>query len=332
MDSRLVKVLAGDGGDGRVSASSIFRNEFAGPDGGDGGNGAHVLFRADESVTTLEKVTAVVKGENGSPGGTKDKAGKCGQHKVVPVPIGTVIRNVENRQILADLDEDGVMFVAARGGAGGRGNAYFKSSVNQLPKLAESGGKGETFAYQLEVKSMADVGLVGFPNAGKSTFLRCVTRARPKIAPYPFTTLNPHVGVVHFDDYERLVVADIPGIIEDAHKNRGLGIDFLRHIERCSCFFYVIDVTGDDPAGDFDVLKKELEEYEAGLSSRPHAILANKMDLAEADDKLSEFVAKMKKEQVKIFPISAKVGVNIRPVIDFMRLMFDEKRNKNSKK
>ncbi len=328
VDAKRVRVKAGDGGNGRASGLSESKKEFAGPDGGDGGAGGHVLFKVDEQVSSLEAVKSVEQAECGGKGGKFKMAGKCAEHHVVAVPCGTIVRNVADRSVVAELLSEGSIFLAARGGAGGKGNAYFKSSLNQMPRTAEIGGKGEQFVYELELKHSSDVGLVGLPNAGKSTLLRAITRARPKVASYPFTTLNPHVGVVRFDDFRSVKVADVPGLIEDAHKNRGLGIDFLRHIERCSCFLYVVDVSESSANETLGVLKGELEAYKEGLSSRPHAIVANKMDLDESEENFEAFRESVRKikgeEDTPIFAISAKIRLNCEPVVSYMRQMCDD--------
>ncbi|XP_042232521.1 mitochondrial ribosome-associated GTPase 2-like isoform X2 [Homarus americanus] len=318
VDYRRVKTLGGDGGDGCISFLSSFKKEKAGPDGADGGNGGHVVFKATQKMRSLNHLDAYIKGDSGDPGRNKDCLGKNSEDKIIEVPIGTVFKT--SGKIVASLEEDGSMFVAARGGAGGKGNAFFTTDVDQAPRIAEFGGKGEVFDYEVELRTMADVGLIGFPNAGKSTLLRAVSRARPKVASYPFTTLNPHVGMVHYADHHQLAVADIPGLIEGAHKNRGLGITFLRHIERCGCLLYVIDTSQPRPWEQLEVLMYELEQYQAGLSTRPHAIVANKMDLPEAQENLKELATHV---DLPLVPVSAKMGDQLVPLLALLRLLVD---------
>ncbi|CAL1293584.1 unnamed protein product [Larinioides sclopetarius] len=245
--------------------------------------------------------------------------GANGSHFVVKVPIGTLVK--ENDVTLSDLNEQDAKFIAARGGSGGHGNHFFLSNENRHPDIAEMGAAGEQRVYDLELKIMAHIGLVGFPNAGKSTLLRAISRARPKVASYPFTTLNPHIGIVHYDDYVQLAVADLPGLIPGAHENKGLGISFLRHIERCSGILYVIDSSIDSPLEQLEALKYELEQFKEGLSSRPYAVVANKCDLEGCEDRIQ-----ILKENVSmpVFPISAKFGNNVLQLLEYIRKLYDE--------
>lgn len=293
VDRVKIKVRAGRGGDGCAS----FRREkyvpFGGPNGGDGGDGGSVIIRAVSGEQSLVDLYYMPhqEAQNGEGGHGKDQYGATGKDRLILVPLGTVVRDVETREFIADLCVAGQELVAARGGRGGHGNRHFKTSTNQAPRTFESGQKGEERQLELELKSIADVGLVGYPNAGKSTIISAVSNAHPKTAPYPFTTLHPVVGLVEFPDFYRFTMADIPGLIEGAHQNIGLGHDFLRHIERCRVLIYVLDTAGVDgrkPWDDFDALQRELELYLPGLSQRATLVVANKMDLPEATENLAE--------------------------------------------
>ena len=330
-DCITVQIKAGNGGDGAINLLHKFKKEFAGPDGGNGGNGGHVLFKATKEINSLSHLKREEKGHNGKEGGDQEMDGKCAEHRVILVPVGTMFRDVETREVIAELTIEGSMFLAAKGGAGGRGNAYFKNSENQTPMLAEVGGEGEEITLNIELSTMAHVGLIGLPNAGKSTLLRAVSRARPRVAAYPFTTLTPHIGMVAYDDYVQISVADIPGIIPDAHKNKGLGISFLRHIERCLCLLYVIDISRTDAFADFQSLRYELDQYRSGLSGRMSAIIANKMDMPSANNNISTFMEQLnsdykdlEKNPPPVFQVSGKLGSNIQPLLEFVREIYDE--------
>ncbi|XP_049884262.1 GTPase Obg isoform X2 [Pectinophora gossypiella] len=279
VDHQRVRAVAGNGGDGCISFLSVWCKDQAGPDGGDGGNGGHVIFQATHTVKSLNHCRAVIQAKHGERGFNKDCNGKNAQHVIIPVPLGTIIKD-ESGKVVGDLSTEGVMFVAARGGAGGRGNKFFLTDTEQAPDVAEIGAKGETNVYSLEVRSMAHIGLIGFPNAGKSTLLRSMTRARPNVAPYPFTTLRPHIGMVPYDDYEQVAIADLPGLIPGSHKNRGLGIQFLQHVERCRGLIYLLDGTN-NPLQQYESLTYELHQYSNALSRRPSCIVVNKIDLKE---------------------------------------------------
>ncbi|XP_066973338.1 mitochondrial ribosome-associated GTPase 2 [Macrobrachium rosenbergii] len=320
VDYRQIRTVGGNGGDGSISFLSVFKVDRAGPDGGDGGNGGHVVFQAKQGLRSLSHLSSFIHAPNGESGGNKDCHGKDADNLVVQVPLGTVFKY--KGATVASLEEEGSMFVAARGGAGGKGNAFFKTDVDQAPRVSEFGGNGEIFEYEVELKTMADVGLIGFPNAGKSTLLRAISRARPKVASYPFTTLNPYIGMVQYADYHQLAVADIPGLIEGAHRNRGLGIDFLRHIERCSCLLYVLDVSQPEPWRQLEILMYELEQYQKGLSLRPHAVVANKIDVQNSEENVA---ALTKVIDLPIVPVSAKMGHQLVPLLSLLRLLVDQK-------
>lgn len=310
-DKAKITVIAGDGGNGCIS----FRREKfipkGGPDGGDGGNGGNVVLITANGEQNLNDLiyNPRYRAENGIHGKGKDLHGRRGKDIKVRVPVGTVVRDIETGEIIADLDEPNMTAIVARGGQGGRGNSRFASSTNRVPRESEPGTPGETRILDLELKTIADFGLVGYPNAGKSTFLRAISQARPKVAPYPFTTLRPVVGISDCDDFRRFSVADIPGLIEGASDNIGLGHEFLRHIERTRVLIYVLDmagVDGRDPLSDFKSLRKELEAYQKGLSKRPGIVIANKMDLPEAEENLKRFRRSFRKWEA--FPVCAELG------------------------
>lgn len=320
LDYLKLTAVGGKGGDGEIGFLRLPKNPMAGPCGGDGGNGGHVILQACKTVKSLEGIPPVVTGQSGKRGRGKHMHGAHGEDKIIKVPVGTLVK--EDDEIRCDLNAHDATFIAARGGAGGHGNHFFLSNTNRHPDIAELGADGEKRKYELELKIMAHIGLVGFPNAGKSTLLRAISRARPKVAAYPFTTLNPHVGIVHYDDYVQLAVADLPGLIPGAHENKGLGISFLRHIERCSGILYVIDLSSESPIDQLECLKYELEKYRKGLSERPHAVVANKCDIEQnIDERLNAL-----KDNVKmpVFPISAKFGTNVACLLKYIRKLYDE--------
>jgi len=290
-----VLVRSGRGGDGAMS----FRREalvaFGGPDGGDGGRGGDVVFRASEHVNSLLSLYYDPKcfAQDGGPGQGQKMFGKRGKDLVVDVPLGTEVYDAATGLLVADITEAGQRVVVAKGGVGGYGNVHFKSSVNQAPTEHTPGGEPEERRLRLELKTIADAGLLGFPNAGKSSLLSTLSSATPKIASYPFTTLNPIVGTIVYDDWAKVALADVPGIIEGAAKGVGLGLAFLRHLERSKVLVYVIDMAGTDarePWRDYEVLKKEVDEYSVELSERPSIVVANKMDVAVAQENYERFV------------------------------------------
>ena len=295
IDQVEVLVRSGRGGDGAMS----FRREalvaFGGPDGGDGGRGGDVVFRASEHVNSLLSLYYDPKcfAQDGGPGQGQKMFGKRGKDLVVDVPLGTEVYDAATGLLVADITEAGQRVVVAKGGVGGYGNVHFKSSVNQAPTEHTPGGEPEERRLRLELKTIADAGLLGFPNAGKSSLLSTLSSATPKIASYPFTTLNPIVGTIVYDDWAKVALADVPGIIEGAAKGVGLGLAFLRHLERSKVLVYVIDMAGTDarePWRDYKVLKKEVDEYSVELSERPSIIVANKMDVAVAQENYERFV------------------------------------------
>lgn len=277
VDTAKVFIQAGKGGDGAVSFRREIYIDKGGPDGGDGGKGGDVVFVATGGLNTLLdfRYKPELKAENGMPGSKRNKRGKSGEVLRVKVPMGTVVRR--DGEVIADLTHDGQEVVVAHGGDGGFGNAHFKSSVRQTPRMAELGEPGDTFEAELELKLLADVGLVGFPNAGKSTFLSVVSNARPEIADYAFTTLSPNLGVADIDDGS-LLIADIPGLIEGASEGKGLGDQFLRHVERTAVLLHMIDAYSDDPARDYQVIRTELANYSQELAGRPEVVALTKCE------------------------------------------------------
>jgi len=281
IDRVVVKVEAGTGGSG---ASSFRREKFVpmgGPDGGDGGRGGDVVVRGDSNLATLLDFTYrdFWQAERGEHGMGSNKTGRSGAGVVLPVPPGTVIRDADSNEFIGEILEDGEEIVVARGGRGGRGNAAFATATHQAPREWQPGEEGERRNLELVLKLIADVGLVGQPNAGKSTLLSVISAARPKIADYPFTTLSPNLGVVQLSDHRTFVVADIPGIIEGAHEGRGLGLQFLRHIERTRVLAFLIPVDSMDWQGEYDTLRREVKSYSEELATKPHCVVFTKMDL-----------------------------------------------------
>ncbi len=322
VDKATIKVKAGDGGNGLCS----FRREAfipkGGPNGGDGGDGGDVLLVADPGELTLMEFsyTRSFIAKNGENGMIKDMHGRNAAALRIRVPLGTVVKDMATGEVIADIDKPGAEALVAKGGKGGRGNTHFATSVNRAPRQFELGTKGEERDLFLELKTLADVGLVGFPNAGKSTLISCISNAKPKVAPYPFTTLHPVVGVVVFDDYKKMTVADIPGLIEGASHNAGLGHEFLKHVERTKLLVYVLDmagVDGRDPLDDFRTLQNELELYKKGFSKRKFVIVANKMDLPESAENLKKLKAKLRGK--KIIPLSASTDGDFSELLKVLR-------------
>src|SRR5205814_6634362 len=316
-----IKIFAQAGKGGRGSVS--FRREKfvpkGGPDGGDGGRGGNVILRADRHVDNLSSLfyEPIIKAQNGGHGMGKKMAGRSGASKVVNVPLGTLVHRLASEkseirnlkfdiQPLVDLTRDGEKFVLCRGGVGGKGNVHFKSSRNRAPREYTDGEEGERGYFLLELRTIADAALVGYPNAGKSTLLRKISAARPKVAAYPFTTLHPIIGVVEFQGYRRATIADIPGLFEGAHRGLGLGHEFLRHITRCGVLVFVIDIAGSEgrnPIEDLQNLRREIELYDPMLSDRLWLVAANKMDLPNANENLDALRQRFPK--ISIVPISA---------------------------
>ena len=328
VDRAEITVKAGNGGNGCCS----FRREAfvpkGGPNGGDGGDGGDVVFVASTGELTLSDFVfnRHFTAENGGDGRSKDMHGRRGQNLVIKVPLGTIIRNKETGDVLADIDEANAEVVIAKGGRGGRGNARFATPSNRAPREHEPGEVTEPLELGLELKLIADVALVGYPNAGKSTFLSRISNARPKVAAYPFTTLHPVIGVMEYPDFRKVTVADIPGLIDGAHLNKGLGHYFLRHIERTKLLIYLVDlggVDGRDPNEDVRVLKNELEAYMEGLSGRAKIVLANKTDLVENQDAIDDFILNAE-DGLEVIPISAMNDASFDQVKQRIRELLDE--------
>ena len=339
VDRIKVFAQAGNGGRGCVS----FRREKyvpkGGPDGGDGGRGGDVVLRADSHTDNLTNLfyESLIKAKNGRHGMGKKMHGRGAVAKIVKVPVGTIVyedrtaetgnrkeENKENKPVV-DLTRDGQEFILCVGGKGGKGNVHFKSSRNRAPQQYTEGDEGEQGHFLLELHTIADVGLIGYPNAGKSTLLTKLSAARPKVAPYPFTTLHPIVGVLEFSEYRRARIADIPGLIEGAHQNVGLGHDFLRHITRCRLFLFVVDVAGSEgrnPIEDLQNLRREIDLYDERLSARPWCVVANKIDLPNALENLQALRRRFPK--IDIIPVSAAEGDGIDELKDKLRELVGE--------
>lgn len=308
VDEVRVTLRAGNGGNGCVS----FRREKfipkGGPNGGDGGNGGDIVIACDENVGDLTeyRYTGIVTAQHGEHGKGSDQHGRKGEDRRVRVPPGTVVISEETGETVTEVTYHGEEVVLLRGGNGGWGNLRFKNSVNQAPRRANPGQPGEEGVYRLVLKTIAEVGLVGYPNAGKSTLTTMLTNARPQAAPYPFTTLNPHVGVIDYADaYERVLLADIPGLIEGAHENRGLGHQFLRHIERCELLLYLLDMSGidgRDPLDDYAQLRREVALYSEACAAKPWFVVGNKMDEPDAAEHLKRF--RERYPEIDILPLS----------------------------
>lgn len=302
-----IEITAGNGGHGCVSLHTEKFIPKGGPDGGDGGRGGNVIAVADSNLTTLLdfRYRRMVKAQKGKPGSGGLKTGKSGEDEIIRVPVGTIIKNQETEQLIADLDSKGAQAVIAKGGKGGHGNAYYKSATNQTPRYAQDGQEGQKFKISLELKLLADVGLVGLPNAGKSTILSRFSAARPKIADYPFTTLVPNLGIVKLREYKSCVMADIPGLIEGAANGKGLGHQFLRHIQRTGLLIFVIDINELDIAATREVLYSELKQFDPRLVKRPTLIAITKVDTMSESD-LKELSKELPPEYIYLSAVTGK--------------------------
>lgn len=321
IDEVKIQVQSGRGGNG---ASSFRREKFipmGGPDGGDGGRGGSVVFVCEKNLNTLVdfRYKQHFRAVNGQRGQGANRSGVAGDDLIIKIPLGTQVFR-EDGELLIDMMEEGERFVVARGGRGGLGNANFKSSINQAPTHAQQGEEGEEFWIRLQLKLLSDAGLLGLPNAGKSTFLAATTRAKPKIADYPFTTLKPQLGVVYIDENE-FVLADIPGLIEGASKGRGLGDRFLKHVERCGVLLHLIDGSAENIVENYKIIRAELEGYNEDLLEKFEVIAINKIDLLSEEDRkekveeLKKYLKKIGAKKVKIFTISAATNEGLKPVL-----------------
>ena len=316
-----IVIKSGNGGDGAIT----FRREkyvaAGGPDGGDGGRGGNIYFRVDPNANTLIdfRYTKKFKAQNGENGSGSNKYGKAGEDLYIDVPIGTIIKDAKTGKVVADLSKQGQIELVLKGGRGGRGNSHFATATRQVPRFAQAGEEGEEKEVILELKLLADVGLLGFPNVGKSTFLSRVTDARPKIANYHFTTIEPNLGVVKTKTGDSFVIADIPGIIEGASEGIGLGIQFLRHVERTRLLLHVIDVSGIEgrnPVKDYYTINEELKKYSEKLSKKKQIIVANKVDIMQDDTGFKELEKIAQKENLEIYKISGVTGEGVSELLD----------------
>jgi len=321
IDVAKITIKAGDGGNGKVSFHREKYVNAGGPDGGDGGRGGNVVFVVDTNMSTLMdfKYKRKYFAENGQPGGQKKCFGKDGKDLIIRVPEGTLIKDAETGKLIWDMSSSKEPFIAAKGGRGGWGNTHFATPTRQAPRFAKSGLPGERREITLELKLIADVGLLGFPNVGKSTFLSVVSAARPQIANYHFTTLTPNLGVVRVNEEMSFVMADIPGLIEGASEGVGLGHAFLRHVDRCRLLVHIVDVSGSegrDPIEDFETINRELERYSEQLASRPQIVVGNKVDIIYDDELLRKFEAYVKDKGYEFFTMSAANTQGTREVIN----------------
>lgn len=328
IDKAVVEIIAGNGGDGAIAFRREACVDKGGPSGGDGGRGGSVIFVGDNNVNTLIdfKYKRKIKADDGENGRTKKCYGRKGEDVIVKVPVGTIIYDLTNEYVIADINEIGQKVVVAKGGRGGRGNCHFASARYQVPEIAENGERGERITVRLELKLLADVGLVGYPSVGKSTLLSVISAAKPEIAAYHFTTLSPILGVVRVSEEKNFVMADLPGLIEGASEGKGLGFNFLKHIERCRVLVHVIDMASTesrDPYQDYLTIKHELEAYNPELLKRPQIIVANKMDQDEAQLFLQEFKDRLE-DDLPIFEVSALTKTNLNAIVYALSDLLDK--------
>ena len=331
IDRVKIRIEGGHGGNG---VTAFRREKFVprgGPSGGDGGRGGDVWIVGDASLNTLLhlRFNPLHIAGRGMHGEGSNRSGKEGADVIVRVPVGTQVFDPRTNELLFDCDTDGQRWLAAHGGRGGFGNAHFASSTNRAPRYHQEGSEGEESELQLELKLLADVGLLGYPNAGKSTFISTVSAARPKIADYPFTTLEPHLGVVDLGDFRTFVIADIPGLIEGAHEGHGLGDRFLRHVERTKLLLHLVDmssVSGRDPVTDYEVINRELAAYDLQLATRPQIVVATKIDALDEPERLEKLRERARKDERKFFAISSVTGEGVRELINAVGREVEEQR------
>lgn len=324
VDSVNLQLFAGNGGNGVIGWIRLKYIPKGGPAGGDGGHGGSLILKADKQIHSLEEFRnhSIIKAQNGAPGGSNNKKGKNGQDLILKLPPGTLVKDSRTKEVLFDFTEHGQEWTICAGGKGGKGNTHFKTSTHQAPYVCTEGTPGETCEVELELKLIADVGFVGMPNAGKSTLISQLAHVQVKIAPYPFTTLRPNLGIVEFDDFSRILIADIPGIIEDAHADKGLGLSFLRHIERTSTLVYLIELApyqDRDPFEEFLMLRKEIETYNPSMLEKPFLVALNKIDVEEAPALAAAFREKYPFDPSTLFEISARENIGIEPFSSAMR-------------
>jgi len=321
IDEANINVQSGNGGKGCIS----FRREkfvpFGGPNGGDGGKGGDIVFVTNPNLSSLQdfRYKKKYRARNGENGRSKNQHGKNGEDLYIPVPVGTILKNIDTGEIICDLNKKGQEFRLARGGNGGRGNARFATSTNQAPRIAQPGQEGTECNLKLELKLLADVGIVGFPNAGKSTLISKISAAKPKIADYPFTTIIPNLGVVTYKDGKTFVIADIPGIIEGAHKGAGLGIKFLKHIERTKLLVHMLDISQlneRDPIQDYIKMNNEMASFSNDLKEKPQIVVLNKTDIVQNNQTLQEFENYFSKNGISVLKISAITGEGVQALKD----------------
>lgn len=324
VDTVILSLSAGKGGNGVIAWRREKYIPKGGPAGGDGGNGGSIILQADPEVHSLEEYRnrRIIKAQNGMPGGANNCKGKNGGDLILKVPMGTLVKSAETKEILFDFVEAGQTWKICQGGRGGKGNTRFKTSTHQAPFVCTEGTAGQEIEVELELKLIADVGFVGMPNAGKSTLISQLAHIQVKIAPYPFTTLRPNLGIVEFDDFKRILIADIPGIIENAHENRGLGFAFLRHIERTSSLVYLIELApyqDRDPFEEFLMLRRELEAYNPEMLQKPFLVALNKIDQEETRELADQFKARYPYDPSTLFEISALAGINLDALKEALR-------------